>query len=125
MKQRAIRGRKYKSRTEARVAKKLQNMRLDFEYETEVLPYILEKTYTPDFVSDSTGIILEVKGVLDQKARTKMRAVKAQHPDKDIRFIFPKPHNRCPGIKMTHAEWAEANGFPWYDELEFKGKDLK
>lgn len=118
-------GRKYKSKTEARVAKRLQGMGLDYEYEPEKLPYVLHKTYTPDFFSKSSEIYLEVKGVLDQTTRSKMRAVRNQHPDKDIRFIFPKPHGKCPGIKQTHAEWAETNGFLWYSETEFKKKDLK
>lgn len=124
MKYHAKKGRKYKSKLETRVAKRLQNMKLDFVYEPEKLPYVLHKTYTPDFVSPSSRVMLEVKGVLDAQTRSKMRAVKSQHPEADIRFVFAKPHNKCPGIKLTHAEWAEANGFLWYDEHEFKSRDI-
>lgn len=94
-----------------------------FSYESISFPYILEKVYTPDFELDN-GIILEVKGVLDRQSRVKMAAIKKQYPEKDIRFIFQKPHNKVPGLKMTHAEWAEKYGYLWYGENDFKTKDL-
>lgn len=122
---RSIRGRKYKSKFESDVAKKLSNLGFKHNYETEYFPYILEKTYNPDFTLDGTSIILEVKGVLDTQARSKMKAVKEQHPDADIRFVFMKPHNRCPGMKMTHAQWAEKYGYPWYALEDLNKKVLK
>jgi hypothetical protein len=132
MKSRAKRGRVYKSKTEGRVAKKLRNLRQDFKYESLELPYVVNKTYTPDFVILPDGPIIEVKGVLLKADRSKMKHVREQYPDLDIRFIFmhepgrqSTAHKKCPGIKMTHAEWAEANGFLWYDEQDFKSKDLK
>lgn len=125
MKINAKRGRKYKSKLESRVAARLQGMKLPYEYETAYLPYVMEKTYNPDFYDESSGIYLEVKGVLDQQARSKMKHVREQHPEKDIRIIFAKAHNKCPGIKMTHAEWADKNGFPWMEAESFKSKDVK
>lgn len=121
--QRSTKGRKYKSKLEASVAKKLQAMGLSPEYEQIKLPYVLEKTYTPDFET-SNGIILEVKGVLLPPDRVKMAAVKEQHPDLDIRFIFMYPHRKIPRLKMTHAEWAEKYGYKWYGADELKKKDL-
>lgn len=129
---RSKRGRKYKSKTEGRVANKLRNLRQEFDYESMEIPYVVHKTYTPDFVIKPDGPIIEVKGVLHQSDRSKMRHVKEQHPDLDIRLVFmhepgkpPTAHKKCPGTKMTHAEWAEKNGYLWYDEQDLKSKDLK
>lgn len=120
----AKRGKVYKSKLEGRVAKRLSNLRQTFQYEPDRLPYFLEKKYTPDFKLEN-GIYLEVKGILRPADRTKMRAVKDQHPELDIRFVFQDPTKTCMGIKETHAEWADRNGFPWYSVTEFKSKDLK
>lgn len=115
----------YRSKLEGRVADRLKELSIEADYETKKLDYILLKTYTPDFIIDDGRIMLEVKGVLDQQSRSKMAAVKEQHPEADIRFVFAKPHNRCPGLKSTHAEWAERHGYIWYDENEITKKDLK
>lgn len=120
----AKKGRKYKSGPESLTAQRLGNMKIKFEYEPDEIPYVLEKDYKPDFKLDN-GVYLEVKGQLYRADRTKMLAVKKQHPNLDIRFVFQKPHQKCAeGVKATNAEWAEKNGFPWYDVKEFKSKDL-
>lgn len=81
-----------------------------FAYEAVDLPYTY--SYVPDFYMGGK-VVYEAKGVLDQDTIRKMRAVKAQHPDWDIRLIFQRPTNRISGTKMTYADWAERNGFPW------------
>jgi hypothetical protein len=83
-----------------------------FTYETLELPYILNGNYHPDFIL-SNGVIIEVKGVLDRESKRKMLAVKKQHPDRDIRFLFQEANKKVPGTKQTHAMWADRNGFPW------------
>jgi hypothetical protein len=89
-----------------------------FEYESLDLPYTLCKTYTPDFILPN-GIIVEAKGVLTPADRTKMRAVKAAHPDKDIRFLFMDATKKLnKRAKMTYAKWAEVNGFQWASGTE-------
>lgn len=117
---RGKRGTKYRSKLEARVAKRLQNMKLPFEYEPFKMTYT--KEYTLDFLVND--IILEVKGVLRPEDRSKMIQVKRDNPDKDIRFIFQVPHRKMIHSKMTHAEWADKNGFLWYGENDFKKKDF-
>lgn len=113
----------YRSKFEARVADRLSKIKVAADYEVTKINYILCKTYTPDFTTDD-GIYLEVKGVLDQQSRSKMSSVKEQHPDLDIRFVFMDPHKRCPGLKTTHAEWADKNGFLWYTLEDLTRKDL-
>lgn len=110
----------FASRFESQVALKLSNLGIDFEYETLELPYT--KTYKPDFILNN-GIILEVKGVLDQQDRDKMARVRKAHPEANIWFVFMAPHRKCPGLKkMTHAEWADKNGYRWisFEDLTLK-----
>jgi len=79
------------------------------------LPYILSKVYHPDFILPN-GIIVEAKGLFRPEDRTKMKAVKAAHPNLDIRFLFMDASKKLnKRAKMTYAGWAEANGFPWAD----------
>lgn len=86
---------------------------LDYSYEKDKIPYILSYNYIPDFYIPSTGIYIEAKGFLRQTDQIKMRAVKRQHPEFDIRFIFMEAAKKVPHTKSTHAQWAERNGFPW------------
>jgi hypothetical protein len=44
-----------------------------------------------------------------------MAAVKQQHPELDIRFVFYQADKKIPGSKQTHGVWATKNGFPWAD----------
>ena len=83
-------------------------------YETMKIPYSINHVYNPDFILDN-GIIIEAKGRFRPGDVAKMRAVKAQHPHLDIRFVFMAAHNKIPGQKSTYAQWAERHGFPWAD----------
>lgn len=104
----------YKSEFERKVAAKLKKLRRHhFRYELVKIPYVLEHTYNPDWTSIRNGTILEVKGYLDSDDRRKMLAVKAQHPNLRIVFLFMKPHQKMPKMKTTHAEWAAKKGFEW------------
>jgi hypothetical protein len=94
----------------------LKKSGVDYDYEKLVLPFITERTYTPDFVLKRSGIIIEAKGKLDQDTRSKMLAVKKAHPHLDIRFVFMRASNKLSkSSKQTYAHWAEKNGFPWAD----------
>jgi hypothetical protein len=103
---------KFRSKLEERVSELLLHHRVEYEYETVQLPYILECKYKPDFILPN-GIHLEVKGWLDDADRRKMVAVKKAHPHLDIRFVFQGPFKIVPRTKMTHAQWAEKYEFPW------------
>ena len=112
-----------KSTYEARVAKKLEDAGVEFEYEPHTIPYNVERVYVPDIkVGD---IYVELKGYFRQDAQRKMKAVKAQHPDLDIRFLFQRASSpvqgakkRKDGTKMTCAEWADRYGFVWAEGEE-------
>lgn len=86
------------------------------KYEPEVINYTIKHEYTPDFVvtrKDGSKIYLEVKGWLRYEDQRKMRAVKEDNPDLDIRFYFPKDQ-KVHLSKMLNSEWCKKHGFPCY-----------
>lgn len=103
----------FKSGFERSFEANLRSRGIKFHYESHKVPYILERTYNPDFEIIDHGFFIETKGLLDRDSKAKMVAVKKQNPDLDIRFVFMKADKRIPGTKQTHAEWADRNGFPW------------
>lgn len=103
----------FRSAFERGGAADLKARKIKFEYETMEIPYTLSGTYHPDFILVEHGIIVEYKGLLDRDSKRKMLAVKQQHPDLDIRFVFMNANKKIPGTKQTHAQWADKNGYPW------------
>lgn len=100
---------------ERTLAAQLKKAGVSFEYEPVKLPFVIERTYCPDFLL-SNGVYIEAKGKLDQDTRSKMVAVKRAHPDLDIRFVFMRAENRLSkNSKQTYAQWADKHGFPWAD----------
>lgn len=105
---------KFRSLFEFDLARQLKKAKVKFKYEETKISYVLEKTYTVDFDILPNGIHIEAKGVLTPADRTKMRAVKEQHPDLDIRFVFQNSKNKLSkNSKTTYAQWADRHGFPW------------
>ena len=78
---------KFRSHLEERIASSLEKQNVPFLYEAKKYNYILECNYTPDFFIHET--IIEAKGFFKPSSRRLMLAVKKQHPELDIRFIFP------------------------------------
>lgn len=73
--------------------------------------------YCPDFVLPN-GIAVEVKGWFTPADRSKMLAVKAEHPDLDLRLVLASPRQKLGrGGKTTQAEWCEKHGFPWAEKV--------
>lgn len=103
----------FRSGLEERVADLLVNLGVKYEYESTKVPYVLHCNYTPDFLLPN-GVFLETKGHLTSEDRRKMKAVKKENPELDIRMVFQSPFNKInKGSKTTYAKWAEQNGFPW------------
>ena len=103
----------YKSGFERTLAANLKARGIRFGYEVHKFPYTLSRNYNPDFELTDYGFWIEAKGLLDRDSKAKMLAVKQQHPDADIRFVFMRADKKIPGTRQTHAEWAERNGFKW------------
>lgn len=103
----------YKSGFERSFEANLRSRGIKFRYESIKVPYVLERTYNPDFEMVDYAFLIETKGLLDRDSKAKMIAVKKQNPDLDVRFVFMKADKRIPGTKETHGAWASRNGFLW------------
>jgi hypothetical protein len=111
--QRRHNSRKYRSGLEKTVAEFLKTNQKRVRYEDLKIEWkdLRYRTYTPDFVLDN-GIIIETKGIFDNEDRRKHIAIKEQHPELDIRFIFSNANAKLyKGAKSTYARWCEKNDF--------------
>lgn len=95
----------------------LKKNKVGFTYETMKIKWVsAPHTYTPDFVLEN-GIIVEAKGRFLASDRAKHLAVKKQHPDLDIRFVFSNSNTKLSkGSKTTYGSWCEKHGFQYADE---------
>ena len=111
-----------RSTLEERVQQNLNARGVAYEYEPCKLPYVVERNYIPDLKIND--MYIEVKGYFRQDAQRKMRSMKEQHPDLDIRFLFQRNNSTVQGAKkrkdctkMSCAEWAERHGFIYAEEI--------
>lgn len=101
--------RKLKNKFETSINKKLKASKVRYKYESDKIPYVLERNYIPDFViTTKTGrtLYIECKGYLRPEHKAKMVAVKKLHPELDIRIVFYS-------FNKKYIKWAERHGFPY------------
>ena len=108
---------KYRSGLEERIGKQLNDLGVDFEFETLKIKFVKpqqDSTYTPDFILPN-GIIIESKGQFQTSDRKKHRIIREQFGDKyDIRFVFSNPNQKIgKKSKTTYAKWCDRYGFKW------------
>ncbi len=79
-----------KNKFEEKIGNQLKKARSKFKYESEKIPYVLSRHYIPDFIIETPlgKIYIECKGYLRPEHKSKMVAVKRQHPNLDIRLLF-------------------------------------
>ena len=110
----------FRSGLEKQIADELKGLRVQYEFEETKLKYVKPQkthTYTPDFYLTKQKIYIETKGLFTSADRQKMKLIKEQHPDKDIRFIFSNSKTRISKkSKTTYSMWAEKYGFKWADK---------
>lgn len=118
---------KFKSKFEARIFPEVQKylkeksdkQPINFEYETTSFPYILQKNYTPDWPvtrPDGSVLYIESKGLFDLDSRTKMLAVKNQHPDLEFVLLFQRDNTYGRAKKekkRRYSDWAQHHGFDY------------
>ena len=103
----------FRSGLEERVADLLVELGVKYEYETTKVPYVISHSYCPDFILPN-GVVLECKGYWDAADRRKIKEVKKQHPDLDLRMVFQAPYNTISKkSKTTYAKYCEKLGIPW------------
>jgi DUF4097 and DUF4098 domain-containing protein YvlB len=110
---------KVRSGYEAKVRKSLESRGVDYEYEKDVLPYIVPQSthkYHADFtVKCESGhtLYIESKGNFTAADRKKMKLVIEQHPDKDIRMLFMRNNKIQRNSKTTYGMWCDKHGIKW------------
>ena len=120
------RGEEFASMAERDFAIEMDADAIPWQYEPEKIDWFpappKTRTYTPDFKvmrKDGSYFFVEFKGYLRPGDKTKMRAVKKQRPEIDIRFVFmnaykfASKHVRKDGTRQTYAQWAESYGYLW------------
>lgn len=97
-----------KNKFEARINAQLSRAKVDYEYESERIPYILRYNYIPDFVLQTPHgkVYIECKGYFRPEHKAKMKAVKRLHPELDLRIVFYR-HSK------QNETWCLKNGFPF------------
>ena len=85
----------YRSGLEFKISMALDTIKYKYEYESIKIEWedLTYRTYTPDFILNN-GIIIETKGRFLSADRKKHIAIKKQHPDLDIRFVFTNSRNK-------------------------------
>ena len=103
---------RFRSQLEKKVAELLINLDVKYDYETVKLAYTIPHNYYPDFILPN-GVILECKGYWDAEDRRKIKSVKEQNPDIDLRMVFQSPFNTISKkSKTTYAKWCEKHDIP-------------
>ena len=106
---------RYRSIFEQNLSKTIKRHDSNATYESIKFDYVVLHKYTPDFVL-SNGVHLELKGVLTPADRTKLLAVKKQHPEIDLRLVFMNSKNKISkSSRTTYSQWATKHGFLWCD----------
>ena len=104
---------KYRSGLEEKVANLLEGLGVSYEYESKRVPYTIQHHYCPDFILPN-HVLLETKGYWDAADRRKIKAVKQDNPDLDLRMVFQAPFNKISKkSKTTYAQWCDKHDIPW------------
>ena len=110
----------FRSGLEISISEELDANKVKYQYEKVKLTYVKPQkahTYTPDFYLEAHDFYIETKGLFTSADRQKMRLIKEQHPDKDIRIIFSNSRSRISKkSKTTYAMWCEKYGFKYADK---------
>jgi len=113
----------FKSGLEEKISIVLSEKQVNFGYEEDKIVYTIPESlhkYTPDFtVRKSEGRIMyiETKGRWVTADRKKLKLVKEQHPELDIRILFQNAKNKISkNSKTTYGDYANKIGIPWADK---------
>lgn len=110
----------YRSKFEAEVAAQLVRAGVKFSYETGRIRYSNAANpcgvYIPDFTIfrlDGSTFYIEAKGWIDQRAHNKLSAVRLQHPELDLRFVFQCGTTKVARLKSNVCQWAKRKRWLW------------
>ena len=109
----------YRSGLEHKVSQYLDDLNINYSYEGIKIEWedLAYRTYTPDFILHN-NIIIETKGMFTTIDRRKHLAIKKQHPELDIRFVFTNSNRKLrKGAKSTYAQWCLRYDFRYYSRI--------
>ena len=104
----------FRSGLEEKISDLMVELGIDHDYEATKISYQTEHFYCPDFYLPNKNIYLEAKGYWRPEDRRKIKTVRKQHPDLDLRMVFQNPYQTISKkSKTTYAQWCERHGIPW------------
>lgn len=110
----------FRSGLEEYISDQLDLENIKYTYEEVSLSFTQpskKRKYTPDFLLtklDGTQMFIETKGRFVREDRQKMKLIRHQYPDLDIRLVFSNPNSKLyKGSKTTYAKWCEKEGFKY------------
>lgn len=120
-------GIEFRSHLEDSIAEQLRKYGTKFEYERESYTWrdkvpnakcedcqgdaYVDRTYTPDFFLEN-GVVIEVKGIFTVKDRKIAMAMKEQHPEVRMVYIFSKDNKLSRNAKTRYTEWCKNRDIP-------------
>jgi hypothetical protein len=118
-KRKVLKKKTFRSGLEDTTALQIKSKGAKLLYETSKIKYTIPESdhvYTPDFILPN-GIIVETKGRFMIDDRKKHLLIRAQHPDKDIRFVFTRSATKLyKGARSTYADWCVKYSFKFADK---------
>jgi hypothetical protein len=118
-KRKVLKKKTFRSGLEDTTALQIKSKGAKLLYETSKIKYTIPESdhvYTPDFILPN-GIIVETKGRFMIDDRKKHLLIRAQHPDKDIRFVFTRSATKLyKGARTTYADWCVKYSFKFADK---------
>lgn len=111
---------RYRSGLEAAIGEELDRGGHSFGYEYLTIPFVepaRNRRYTPDFFLRN-GIVIEAKGRFTSGDRKKLKLIRDQYPDLDIRLVFSRAGQKInKRSKTTCAKWCKDKGFQYAEKL--------
>ena len=110
--------RAYRSGLEKRFAELAPRRR--YLYEPYDVPYVMHRTYKPDFVDRETGDYIETKGFFRTGDTQKYTSIRDSIDPIKLIFVLSDPNKKVrKGAKITMGQWCDKEGFEFYTVDEY------
>ena len=89
-------------------------------YEPYDIPYVMHRTYKPDFVDRETGDYIETKGFFRTGDTQKYTSIRDSIAPIKLIFVLSDPNKKVrKGAKITMGQWCDKEGFEFYTVDEY------